>query len=178
VETGLGITASSCATLRPLVRYINRWFHHRFTPDNSTTTQTDSSTNEDGKQADIVERSSLSLQNDTPTSMSNSSDTRNEKFRTSASVQPSAFFLETVRSMDSIDEHFATNDFDHFGAGMPRQHSFDQLPETDLESNWTNHRLSRATWWPMPRASIVAEDSGTGSTARTDVSKKQAKSGG
>jgi hypothetical protein len=92
------------------------------------------------------------------TSRGKSSGKFPENFLASATRQSSTLFLDTIQSTSSMDEHFGMNDFDHFGKARPRHHDLDEPTENDLESNWTRNHRDRATWWPLPRESLVESD--------------------
>jgi hypothetical protein len=86
------------------------------------------------------------------------SNAKGQTFLLSA-TQPSAFFFDTVQSVDSIDEHFAQGRFGHFGEALPEQHQpLDSPLEGDLENNARTSRADRATWWPLPRTSLLEDD--------------------
>jgi hypothetical protein len=154
LEAGLGITAASCATLRPLLRRFSKWFHQGFTPEpsnGSLSTVTPSSTEKSKDQAANPPRVP-------PYTFQGQKSNRD--FLMSASTQASDFFLDTVQSQDSIDQHFTQN---HFGVideeSASGSHPFDPPPpNSNPESARRISRANRATWWPLPRQSVLVEE--------------------
>jgi hypothetical protein len=153
VETGLAITAASCATLRPLLRRFSSWYRRNYTAEKEkSTTQADSSTDHGHHQLQTLHPPDPELTKD-------KSGATIEARGTSPSTQSPTFFLDTVQSMDSIDEHFAQNHMEHFSEALPNQYrSFDFTPEDDLETNSGISAVKRATWWHLPRRSLLDDD--------------------
>jgi hypothetical protein len=91
---------------------------------------------------------------------SESSNSRNANFLLSGSTQPSAFFLDTRYTMDSIDAEFAQPNSLSFSEDSQSltSHAFDPPTQAELESGRRIRNAKRATWWPMPGASISNEN--------------------
>jgi hypothetical protein len=77
---------------------------------------------------------------------------------------------DTVRRSQQVSFHVGQSWVDTSDAAMrSRQVSFESQPEEELESNFRPRSAQRATWWPLPGASLLDHDHPTDVNYRPDT---------
>jgi hypothetical protein len=158
VECGLGITAASCATLRPLLRrFTSHSGKNLISPGNTTYTDKDKSTlplstaDKESRYSIVpyIKPLAFMLDRNKPQNFL-LSETSTDSKRRSRLFSP-------VQSIDTINEETNQIGSGHFGEeSQPR--SFSKHSNDQLDSQRGMDSISkRATWWPLPRASLVMD---------------------